>query len=139
MGSLLRSGPDLFEKLNQLPFYTYINIGFESVDPDTLAGIGKPVKSEQVRLAFDKMLEVNRAYDRVEITGNFIAGDTLSPEHDNSLGDLLKHAGTAGQSKGAVYLSPLKDSPKKRELLPRFYEIKKESRLPVFIYLIQRL
>jgi len=139
VGSLLKSGPTLFEKLNQLPFYTYINIGFESVDPETLAGIGKPVKSEQVRLAFDKMLEINAACDRIEITGNFIAGDRLSPEHDNSLGDLLKHSGTAGLSKGAVYLSPLKDSPKKRELLPRFYEIKKESRLPVFIYLIQRL
>lgn len=33
----------------------------------------------------------------------------------------------------------MKDSPKKRELMPKFYKIKKASRLPVFIYLIQRL
>jgi hypothetical protein len=38
-----------------------------------------------------------------------------------------------------VYISPLKETPKKRELLPRFYKINEESRLPVFVYLIQRL
>jgi hypothetical protein len=38
-----------------------------------------------------------------------------------------------------VYLSPLKNSPKKRELLPKFNEIKAASGLPTFIYLIQRL
>jgi len=63
----------------------------------------------------------------------------LSPEHEASLAHLLKHAKVKIKSKGAVYLSPLKDSPKKRELLPRFYKIKEESRLPVFVYLIQRL
>lgn len=41
--------------------------------------------------------------------------------------------------KDLIYLSLLKDSPKKRELLPRFYKIKKESCLAVFVYLIQRL
>jgi len=49
------------------------------------------------------------------------------------------HADVKNKSKGAIYLSPLKDSPKKRELLPRFYKIKEESRLQVFVYLIQRL
>ena len=139
VGSFLRSEPALFEKLNRLPFYTYINIGFESMDPDTLSLIGKPVTSGQVKEAFEKMMEINATFDRMEITGNFIAGDNLSPGHDNSLALLLKHAGAKRKSKGAIYLSPLKDSPKKRELLPRFYTIKEESRLPVFVYLIQRL
>lgn len=139
VGSFLRSDRDLFEKLNQLPFYTYINIGFESIDPETLSLIGKPITSQQVKEAFEKMIEINKAFDGIEITGNFIAGDNLSPGHDGSLALLLKHADVKRKSKGAIYLSPLKDSPKKRELLPRFYKIKEESRLPVFVYLIQRL
>jgi hypothetical protein len=139
VGSFLKSDRTLFEQLNRLPFYSYINVGFESIDHATLASIGKPITPEQVREAFEKMMEVNAGFDQVEITGNFIAGKSLSPDHDGSLADLLKDTGTKAPAKGAVYLSPLKDSPKKRELLPRFYRIKKESRLPVFVYLIQRL
>jgi hypothetical protein len=75
----------------------------------------------------------------MEVTGNFITGNNLSPEHDDSLADLLKHANVKRKSKGTIYLSPLKDSPKKRELLPRFYKTKEESCLPVLVYLIQRL
>jgi len=135
--SFLRSDPALFERLNQLPFYTYMNIGFESIDPATLSFIGKPITSEQVRDAFEKMIDINSDFDRIEVTGNFIAGDNLSPDHDNSLARLLNL--TDVKTKGTIYLSPLKDSPKKRELLPRFYTLKKESRLPVLVYLIQRL
>jgi hypothetical protein len=43
------------------------------------------------------------------------------------------------KAKGAVYLSPLRNSPGKRELLPVIREIKGRSRLPVHVYLIQRL
>jgi hypothetical protein len=48
------------------------------------------------------------------------------------------------QSKGAAYLSPLieegiRDKESKRELLRRFLKLKTESRLPAFVYLIQRL
>ncbi len=139
VGSFLKSDPAVFERLNQLPFYTYINIGFESIDPETLSLIGKPIISEQVKEAFEKMIDINEAFDGIEVTGNFIAGDNLSPDHYGSLAHLLKHANVKRKSKGAIYLSPLKDSPKKRELLPRFYTIKEESRLPVFVYLIQRL
>ena len=137
--SLLKSGQSVFQKLNQLPFYTYINIGFESVDAKTLADIGKPISVERLKQAFAKMLQINAAYDQIEVTGNFVAGDTLSPDHDQALADLLKNAKTAGKQKGAIYLSPLKNSPKKRELLARFYKIKEESQLPFFVYLIQRL
>lgn len=139
VGSFLGTDQAVLEKLNQLPFYTYINIGFESIDPKTLSQIGKPITAEQVKEAFKKMIEVNETFDGIEVTGNFIAGHKLSPEHDSSLSDLLKHANVKKKSKGAIYLSPLKDSPKKRELLPRFYKIKEDSCLPVFVYLIQRL
>lgn len=137
--SLLNSADNFFEKLNQLPFYWHINIGFESVNAPTLACIGKPVDESEVREAFRKMLEINSAYPNIEVTGNFLLGDQLTPEHDESLGELLQGATVPSRGKGAIYLSPLKDCPKKRELLPRFLKIKEQSRLPVFIYLIQRL
>ncbi len=139
VGSLLEARPALFEHLNRLPYYTFINIGFESIDSETLSLIGKPITSEQAKEAFEKMMEINSAFNQLEITGNFVAGDHLSPEHEGSLADLLKHANSRKKMKGAVYLSPLKETPRKRELLPRFYKIKAQSRLPVFVYLIQRL
>lgn len=136
--SLLKSGNELFEKLNHLSFYTYINIGLESVDAPTLASIHKPLDTSKIRDAFQKMLEINSTHANIEITANFLLGEQLSPDHYQSLAKLLRDAPVPSR-KGAVYLSPLKDSPKKRELLPKFLEIKKQSRLPVYIYLIQRL
>jgi hypothetical protein len=137
--SLLNSENELFENLNQLPYYTYINIGFESIDAPTLKFIRKPLDVAKVQCAFDKMLEINARFKNIEVTGNFLIGEQLLPEHDHSLTELLRTASGNSLKKGAIYLSPLKDSPKKRELLPRFYAIKKQSQLPVYIYLIQRL
>ncbi len=139
VGSLLKSKPELFEKLSKLPFYTYINIGFESIDPATLEFIRKPIEAPNVREAFRKMLEVNATYANIEITGNFLIGETLSSEHYQSLAELLRDVSAPSNGKGAIYLSPIKDSPKKRELLPQFFEIKNQSQLPIYIYLIQRL
>ncbi|MBP7331717.1 MAG: radical SAM protein [Firmicutes bacterium] len=137
--SLLKSGSGLFEKLNSLPFYTYINIGLESVDAPTLSYIHKPVDTSKVRDAFQKMLDINSAYANIEITANFLLGEPLSTDHYQSLAKLLRDVPADSRSKGVIYLSPLMESPKKRELLPKFLEIKKQSRLPVYIYLIQRL
>ena len=85
------------------------------------------------------MLEINAKFTNIEITGNFLIGEQLMPEHYQSLAELLRTASDSPLKKGAIYLSPLMNSPKKRELLPRFLEIKKRSHLPVYIYLIQRL
>jgi hypothetical protein len=139
VGSFLKSKNELFEKLSCLPFYTYINIGFESIDPSTLIFIRKPVTASMVREAFGKMLEINAAYTNIEITGNFLMGETFPPEHYQSLIELLRNASASSHGKGAIYLSAIKDSPKKRELLPQFFEIKNQSKLPTYIYLIQRL
>lgn len=98
--------------------------------------IGKPLTPEKVTEAFHRICELNRELANVEITANFLMGTNLSRAHDRSLADLLSRAPASG--KGCVYLSPVRDSPKKRELLPKFREIKGQSRLPVFIYLIQR-
>lgn len=139
VGSLLKAGNGLLEKLNSLPFYTMINIGLESVDAQTLAAINKPLKVSTIHEAFIKMLEINREYDNLEVTANFLLGERLLPDHTHSLVELLKDVPDASDKKGTIYLSPLIDSSKKGELLNSFFEIKKMSRLPAYIYLIQRL
>lgn len=137
--SLLKSKIQLFDKLHHLPFYTYINIGLESIDKPTLEFIGKPLSEFKVREAFKKMLDINATYKNIEVTANFVIGEGLSSEHYQSFKELLRDAPVTSHGKGAIYLSPLKDSPKKRELLPLINEIKDQSKMPVYIYLIQRL
>ena len=146
--SLLKADSKLLDQLNELPFYTYINVGFESVDAPTLADINKPVDISRLHDAFQKMLEINRDYADIEITANFLIGEQLSPDHYGSLGELLGSVPDALSKKGVIYLSPLMesrtrsllmDNEKRNDLMESFYEIKNISRLPVFIYLIQRL
>ncbi len=137
--SLLASGHDLFETLNQLPYYTYLNIGFESNHDATLADLGKPLNEALVGEAFQKMLDVNAGYKNIEVTGNFVIGKGLADEHYRFLEALLRNAPVASRNKGVIYLSPLKDSPRKRELLPLIHAIQAQSRMPVYVYLIQRL
>jgi len=138
--SFLKAGDTLFENLDRLPFFTHINIGLESVDAETLAEIGKPLTVADVHAAFRKMTDVNRSYENIEVTANFLLGDTLSPYHHQSLADLLGNVSDILPGKGAVYLSPLAGQHQESdELLQSFFEIKNKSRLPVFIYLIQRL
>jgi len=137
--SLLNSQNHLFEKLNNLPFYIYINVGLESIDPSTLKFLGKPLSESTVLEAFQKMLDINASFENIEITANFILGKGLPETHYQSLKDLLRNAPFISRGKGGIYLSPLKDNPKRRELLPLIKEIKNYSKIPVFIYLIQRL
>lgn len=137
--SLLTSKNRLFERLSGLPFHTTINIGFESMDPKTLAFLRKPVSASKVLEAFKKMCEIIAAFTNIEITGNFLIGKTLSPEHYQALVELLGNASDPSDGRGAIYLSPIMDSPGKRELLPQFFEIKNQSKRPTYIYLIQRL
>jgi len=69
--SQLQSNHGFFDALNSLPFYTYINIGFESADPSTLQSLGKPLTGSGVREAFQKIMDVNRSYENIEVTANF--------------------------------------------------------------------
>jgi hypothetical protein len=137
--SLLAAGEDLFEALNRMPFYTYINIGLESADAATLSLINKPVEPDKIKDAFQRMLEINRRYLNVEITANFLLGDRLPSGHYATLIDLIRGCLDRYYSKGAIYLSPLNTSRKLQALLRRFTEIKTQSRLPAYLYLIQRL
>ena len=137
--SLLGADPHLFESLNALPFDTFINIGLESFDPATLEHLGKPVTSRKVSQAFDKMRSINQDFDRIEVTGNFVMDDRLSPDHIQAVLDLVRHRITRPVPKGCIYLSPLAFARPSREVLYDFYRLKTASRLPMFLYIIQRL
>lgn len=136
IASLLMMENSFLEKLNDLPFKTFINIGFESFHGKTLEKIGKPVGEKDVEKAFYKAVSINNNFSRIEITGNFIMGEDLALDHYELTASFLEKV---KMEKGCFYLSPLQNSPKKRELLTKFKEIKERSSVPVFIYLIQRL
>jgi hypothetical protein len=137
--SLLAAGGKLFEALNRIPFYTYINIGLESADTATLSHINKPLEPAKVQDAFLKILDINRRYLNIEITANFLLGNRLAPGHYAALIELIRSGLDRFYSKGAIYLSPLNTSRTRAALLRRFVEIKNKSRLPAYLYLIQRL
>jgi hypothetical protein len=142
--SMIHSKTSLLESLNRLPFSTYINIGLESADPATLTALKKPVHVEKVREAFDRMVDINRMYEKIEVTANFVFGDDLPPSHIPSFLDLARSKSDHFYNKGCIYLSPLvddgtKNGGSKREMLRRFKKVKAQSLLPTFIYLIQRL
>jgi len=142
--SIIHSEEKLFESLDRLPFSTYINVGLESNDPATLEGLKKPVSVEQVHETFLRISDINRRYEKIEVTANFVFGKDLPASHLPSLLELIGDRPDLSRNKGAVYLSPLmeegmRDKEDKRELLRRFLRLKTQSRLPTLIYLIQRL
>lgn len=142
--SMVHAEEKLFESLNDLPFSTYLNIGLESNDSNTLKVLKKPVSVKKVREAFDRILEINRKYEKIEVTSNFVFGKDLPSEHLPSLLGLTRYKLKSPCDKGVVYLSPLmeeglRDKESKRQLLRGFLKLKTQSRLPAFIYLIQRL
>jgi hypothetical protein len=137
--SLLNAADDLFEALNRLPFYTYINIGLESADSATLAHIRKPLETRKIEAAFMKMIELNRSFLNLEITANFLIGSRLSQGHYESIVDLVHDRLERFYSKGGIYFSPLDVRADAPGLLQKFFELKSSCRLPAFIYLIQRL
>jgi tRNA A37 methylthiotransferase MiaB len=139
--SLKNSEDSLFDSLERLPFSTYINIGLESADPDTLTAIKKSITAEMVDEAFARMLEINRRYDKIEITANFLFGDNLPPSHLSSFIELTEKRLKHPYGKGAIYFSPLFSGgiEKNRGMIRKFYKVKTMSPVPTYIYLIQRL
>jgi hypothetical protein len=137
--SLLDGGVTLIEAINRLPYHTYVNIGFESADAATLRRLNKPLEINKIEDAFQMMLDVNRSYHNIEITANFLLEDQFPPNHYRSLIELVRNRLDRFYSKGGLYLSPLNTSQNNRELIRKFVEIKNLSRLPTYLYLIQRL
>ena len=137
--SFLNTGDDFLRELDRMPLTTYINIGLESADEATLADLNKPLDVHKVNDAFRRMLAVNKSYASLEVTANFLMGDRLNEKHYHSLIDLIRNGLDRFYSKGAIYLSPLMSSRNRQGLMKRFAEIKNLSRLPAYLYLIQRL
>lgn len=142
--SLLRAPQALFDLLDQLPYRTYINVGLESAHAATLASLRKPISADRVREAYARMVDINQSYEQVEMTANFVLGDTLSPEHDTSLVELVSNAPSIPREKGCLYFSPMiKDTTdgnqKKQRIVTRYKYLKRRIRKPAFLYLIQRL
>ena len=137
--SFLEKEKNFWINLNRLPFYTYVNIGLESFDNETLKFLKKPVQAAETRKAFTHMLAINKNFQNIEITANFILGEGLPADHIPSL---VKHAGQVlkqAVGKGCIYISPLKGSRKGKEMLDTFRGLKQKSRLETLLYLIQRL
>jgi len=137
--SLIQTSEEVFRAINNLPFYTYINIGLESADQNTLDFLKKPVTAQKVRRAFFKMIDINRKFEHLEITANFILSPDLPPRHYESILNLIHHGLDRFYSKGNIYLSPMNPGKNKKEIQKKFTDIKNQSRLPTHIYLIQRL
>ncbi|MFH1154967.1 MAG: radical SAM protein [Pseudomonadota bacterium] len=137
--SLLNAAPRLFEELDRMPLKTYINIGLESADQETLDRLGKPITSDQVHRAFYLIQEINQRFDRIEITANFIMDDNLPPGHYPAFLDLVRDSVPRPRTKGCVYLSPLRINNPSREVMFDFNRLKTLSRVPTFLYIIQRL
>lgn len=137
--SLLRADEATLMSLNKLPFYTYINIGLESADQQTLTLLGKPLTAEKIQQAFFKMIEVNRKFEHLEITANFLLSPDLPERHHESILSLTRDSLDRVYSKGDIYLSPLNPESNKKIIQNQFTELKNQSRQPTHIYLIQRL
>ncbi len=137
--SLMNASKKFFERLNRLPCYTYINIGLESADQKTLDILGKPITSKQVEDAFMYIQHLNKSYSRIEITSNFIMDENLPCGHYPAFLNLVREKINRPKIKGAVYLSPLSINKPSREVLFEFNRLKTLSRVPAFLYIIQRL
>jgi hypothetical protein len=137
--SLLNAPELFFRQLDQFPAMTYINIGLESADQETLDRIGKPVSERQVREAFKRSQAINDRYSSIEITANFIMDEHLPANHYPTILELIRESLPHVKPKGSIYFSPLTFDQPSRSRLFEFNRLKIMSRLPAYLYIIQRL
>ncbi|MCF8010294.1 MAG: radical SAM protein [Clostridiales bacterium] len=137
--SFLASNDSFFQQLEKIGCRTYINLGLESADQATLDYIGKPISAKQVIESFKRMMYINQEFNNIEITANFILGDELPPEHYSTFFQLAREGLDHPQNKGTIYISPFFSTMPSRSMLFYFNQIKRLSRLPTYLYTIQRL
>lgn len=125
--------------LNNLPYYTYINIGLESADQNTLDHLKKPVSVQKIHTTFSKMIECNKTFENIEISANFLLSHDFSGPHYESILHLIRDRLNRFYNKGNIYLSPMNPVNGKKNMQEKFTELKNQSRLPTHVYLIQRL
>ena len=137
--SFLNMDYDFFKMLNETYFRTYINIGLESFDQTTLDKIGKPVKADDVKQAFKRILEINKNFIDIEITMNLLIGSNLPVSHLNSIEDFMDKNIHRRQVKGCIYLSPLIGEKDIAFIKRTARSLKSKIKMPAYVYLIQRL
>jgi Radical SAM superfamily len=137
--SLLNAPQQLFDDLARLPVNIYLNIGLESADQATLDKLGKPVTAGQVEEAFVRIQDINDRYLNIELTANFVMDERLPENHYPAFLRLVRDSLTRTKPKGSVYLSPLRIGKPSRSVLFEFNRLKVWSRLPTYLYIIQRL
>ena len=127
-----------FDMLEQLPFeHVYINVGWEAVTAGNLRQLGKPQKSQQVFQGMTKAGKINRNYNKIHISGNFIIGNTLSGNQAISIASAIRST----EYGGTIYLSPLHGQNDREQTL-RDLKVIREAELPavqVWLYTMQRL
>jgi radical SAM superfamily enzyme YgiQ (UPF0313 family) len=137
--SLLNAPQQLFEDLEKLPCTFFINIGLESADQETLDRLGKPLTTKKIIAAFAKIQRINDCSLNIEVTANFIMDEYLPKNHYPAFLKLVRDGLPRVKPKGCVYLSPLRINRPSRSLMFEFNRLKVLSRLPTFLYIIQRL
>lgn len=137
--SFLNAPTHFFQQLEEFPGMTYINIGLESADQETLDKIGKPILESQVREAFNRSQDINDRFSSIEITANFIMDENLPDNHYRKILDLIREKLPRVKPKGSIYFSPLTFDQPSRSRLFEFNRLKIMSRLPTYLYIIQRL
>ena len=136
--SFLNAPEHFFQQLEKFPGMTYINIGLESADQETLDKIGKPISESQVRDAFNRSQDINDRFTSIEITANFIMDENLPNNHYKKILQLIRDQLPRTKPKGSIYFSPLTFDQPSRSRLFEFNRIKIMSRLPTYLYIIQR-
>jgi hypothetical protein len=137
--SLLNSPDSFFTELQSLPYSSYINIGLESADQATLDILGKPLTTALVTEAFRRIQDINDRFSKIEITANFVIDDDLPRNHLPAFLALVRDSLPRKKPKGCVYLSPLKFGQPSRSQTFGFNRLKVLSRVPTYLYIIQRL
>ena len=137
--SLLNAPEWLFVDLERFPAAIYINVGLESADQETLDRLGKPVTAAMISQAFARMQEINDRFANIEVTANFIIDEELPESHIPAFLRLVRDGLNRKKPKGCIYLSPRRIGRPSRSILFDFHRLKRESRLPTFLYIIQRL
>ena len=136
--SLLNAPDQFFRHLAELNVMTYINIGLESADQQTLDKIGKPLTEKLVQEAFWRSQDINDRFPFVEITANFLMDENLPDNHYKKILELIRERQVHVKPKGSIYFSPLTFDRPSRSRLFEFNRIKVQSRLPTYLYIIQR-
>ncbi len=139
IASLLNAPQQLFADLARLPCSIYLNVGLESADQESLDLLGKPVTAGLVAQAFARIQEINARYANIEVTANFIMDENLPANHYPAFLQLVRDGLPRVKSKGCIYLSPLRIGQPSRSLVMEFHRLKVLSRLPTYLYIIQRL